>query len=56
MGLPSKAALSSTFLKDSANISARPISQLFNFSIKLNSFPRRCKTAKVKRLLKKAPN
>ena len=54
---PSKAAdidnLSGKFLKDSTNILARPISQLFNFSIKLNSFPRSCKIAKVKPLFKK---
>ena len=32
---------------------ARPISQLWNFSIKLNSFPRSCKIGKVKKLFKK---
>ena len=56
---PSKAAgidnLSCKFLKDGADILARPISQLCNLSIKLNSFPRSCKIAKVKPLLKKAP-
>ena len=54
---PSKAAgfinLSFKFLKDDADILARPISQLYNLSIKLNSFPRSCKIAKVKPLFKK---
>ena len=54
---PSKAAgiddLSSKFLKDGAHVLARPISQLCNISIKLNSFPRSCKIAKVKPLFKK---
>ena len=56
---PSKAAridnLSGKFLKDGADILARPISQLCNHSIRLNSFPRSCTIAKVKQLLKKAP-
>ena len=55
---PSKAAgidnLSGKFLKDGAHVLARPISQLCNLSIKLNSFPRSCKIAKVKPLFKKA--
>ena len=54
---PSKAAgidnLSGKFLKDGADILARPISQLCNLSIKLNSFPRSCEIAKVKSLFKK---
>ena len=54
---PSKAAgidnLSGKFLKDGAHVLARPISQLWNLSIKLNSFPRSCKIAKVKPFLKK---
>ena len=54
---PSKAAgivnLSRKFLKDDAYILARPISQLYNLSIKLNLFPRSCKIAKVKPLFKK---
>ena len=48
------------FLKDGTDILARPISQLCNFSIKLSSFPRSCKIAKVKRfqnwLLKLPPH
>ena len=56
---PSKAVgidnLSGKFLKDGVDILARPISQLCNLSIELNSFPRSCKIAKVKLLLKKAP-
>ena len=54
---PSKAAgidnLSAKFLKDGVHVLARPISQLCNLSIKLNSFPRSCKIAKVKPLFKK---
>ena len=54
---PSKAAgidnLSGKFLKDGAHVLARPISQLCNLSIKLNSFPRSYKIAKVKPLFKK---
>ena len=45
--------LSGKFLKDGHDILARPISQLYNVSIKLNSFPRSCKSAKVKPLFKK---
>ena len=54
---PSKAAgidnLSGKFLKDGAHVLAPPISQLCNFSIKLNSVPRSCKITKVKPLFKK---
>ena len=53
---PSKATgidKSGKFLKDGTDILARPISQLCNLSIKLGSFPRSCKSAKVKLLFKK---
>ena len=54
---PSKAAgidnLSGKFLQDGTDILAKPISQLCNLSIKLSSFPRSCKIAKVKPLFKK---
>ena len=54
---PSKTAsidnLSGKFLEDGADILARRISQRCNLSIKLNSFPRSCKIAKVKPLFKK---
>ena len=54
---PSKAAgidnLSHKFLKDGTDILARLISQLCYLSIKLDSFPRSCKIAKVKELFKK---
>ena len=58
---PYKAAgidnLSVKFLKEGARVLVRPISRLCNFSIKLNSFPRSCKIAKVKPLfLKKVLN
>ena len=46
--------LSSKFLKGGAHVFARSISQFCNLSIKLNSFPRSCKIAKVKSLFKKA--
>ena len=55
---PSKAAgidnLSGKFLKDGTHVLARPISQLCNLSLKLNSFPKSCKIARVKPLFKKA--
>ena len=54
---PSMAAgidnLSGKFLKDGAHVLTWPISQLCNLSIKLNSFPRSCKTAKFRPLFKK---
>ena len=54
---PSKAAdidnLSGKFLKDGADILARPIFQLCNLTIKLNLFSRSCKIAKSKPLFKK---
>ena len=54
---PSKAAgidnLSGKFLQDGTDILAKPISQLCNLSIKLSSFPRSCKIAKVKPIFKK---
>ena len=54
---PSKTAginnLSGKFLKDAAYVLARPISQLYSLSIKLNSFSTSYKIAKVKPLLKK---
>ena len=46
--------LSGKFLKGGAHVFARSISQFCNLSIKLNSFPRSCKIAKVKSLFKKA--
>ena len=42
------------FLKDCTHVLAQPISQLCNLSIKLNSFPRNFKIAKVKPLFKKS--
>ena len=54
---PSKGAgtdnLSRIFLKDGAPVLVRPISQFCSLSIKLNTFPRSCKIAKVKPLFKK---
>ena len=45
--------LSRNFLNNAAHVLARPISPLNNLSIKLNSFPRSRKIAKVKPLFKK---
>ena len=45
--------LSGKILKDGTQVLARPISQLSNLSIKLNSFSRSYKIAKVKPLFKK---
>ena len=54
---PSKAAgidnLQGKFLKDSAHVLAKPITQLYNLSIKLSSFPRCCKIAEFKPIFKK---
>ena len=44
---------SGTFLKDGADILARPILRLCNLFIKLKSFQRNCKIAKAKPLFKK---
>ena len=56
---PSKAAgidnVSDKFLKDGAHVLVRPISQLFNLSIKFNSFPRSCKIPEIKPLFKNNP-
>ena len=45
--------VSGKFLKDGANILARPISQLCNLSVKLNLLPRSSKIAIVKPIFKK---
>ena len=45
--------LSGKFLKDGATVSAKPISQICNLSIKYSLFPSDCKIAKLKQLLKK---
>ena len=54
---PSKAPdidnLSGKLLEDGPQVLAQPISQLCNLSTKLNSFPRKCKIAKIKPLFKK---
>ena len=41
------------FIKDGATVLALPISQIFNLSIKLSSFPDDCKISKLKPLFKK---
>ena len=41
------------FIKNGADVLARPISELCNLSIKLNSFQRSCEIAKVNPFLKK---
>ena len=45
--------ISGKFLKDGARILAKPISELWNLSKTLGSFPDACKIAKVKPLFKK---
>ena len=45
--------LSGIFLKDGANILAKPISELCNLSIKYSVFPKDCPIAKLKPLYKK---
>ena len=43
----------SRFLKDGAEILAKPISDIINLSIKLSTFPDKCKIAKLIPLFKK---
>ena len=54
---PHKAAgidnISGRFLKDGSKVLARPISQICNLSIKLSTFPQKCKIAKITPLYKK---
>ena len=45
--------LSGKFLKDGATVLAKPLSQIFNLSIKYSIFPKDCKIAKLKPLFKK---
>ena len=45
--------LSSKFLKDGANVLAKPISALCNLSISLGVFPSACKVAKLKPIFQK---
>ena len=45
--------LSSRFLKDGSPVLSKPVSELFNLSIKLGSFPNSCKIVKLKLLFKK---
>ena len=45
--------ISEKFFKDGAQILAKPISELYNLSMTLGSFPDACKIAKVKPLFKK---
>ena len=45
--------LSGKFLKDTANILAKPISEICNLSIKYSVFPTDCQIAKLKPLFKK---
>ena len=47
--------ISGKFLKDRAQVLAKPISELCNLSITLGSFLSVCKIAKVKPLFKKGP-
>ena len=54
---PTKSAgidnISGRFIKDGASILSLPITQICNLSMKLSSFPTRCKIAKLKPIFKK---
>ena len=43
------------FLEDGSNILCTPVAKICNLSIKLVSFPDKCKVAKIKPLHKKGP-
>ena len=45
--------LAGRFVKDASNILCKPIAKICNLSIKLASFPNKCKGAKIKPLYKK---
>ena len=45
--------LSARFLKDGANVLAKPITQICNLYIKFSIFPTKCQIAKLKPLFKK---
>ena len=45
--------ISGKFLKDGARILTKPVSELCNLSMALESFPNACKIAKVKHYLKR---
>ena len=47
--------LSGKFLKDGANILAKPISKICHLSIKYSVFPKDCQVAKLKPLYKRVP-
>ena len=46
--------ISGKFLKDGARILTKPVIELFNLTMALESFPDACKIAKVKHYLKRA--
>ena len=50
---PEIVEIPSRFLRDRAEILAKPISDIINLSIKLSTFPDKCKIAKLKPLFKK---
>ena len=50
---PGMDEISPRFLKDGAEVLAKPICDIINFSIKLPTFPDKCKTAKLTPLFKK---
>ena len=48
--------LSRNFLKDGAEILAKPLSEIYNLSITSRAFPNACKVAKLKPIFKKSKN
>ena len=48
--------ISSKFLKDGAEVSALPLCNIVNLSIKQHLFPNQCKITKLKPLFKKVSN
>ena len=47
--------ISPKFLKDGADVLAKPICDIINLSIKLSTFPDKCKIAKLTPIFKKDP-
>ena len=48
--------LSGNFLKDGAEILAKPLSEIYNLPITSRAFPNACKVAKLKSIFKKSKN
>ena len=50
---PGMHEISARLLKDGAEVLAKPVSDIINFSLKLSTFPDKCKIAKLTPLFKK---